>query len=110
MSIKAVDWVKVGSVLSKIGRISGKVVRFFAKTLMVLFILLFIVGCVAGGYIGFKVMPTLEEYKQIAYEKFDSIGPNTFSHLSDTVIYDKNGKVIIELEYGEGVFVTPIVK
>ena len=65
--------------------------------MMVLFIVLFVVGCIVGGYIGLKIMPTLEEYKQIAYEKFDSIGPNTFSHLSDTIIYDKNGDQIAKI-------------
>lgn len=100
MNSKTIDWVKVGSFLSKFKSISGKVIRFFAKTFMVLFIVLFVVGCIAGGYIGFKVMPTLDDYKQIAYDKFDSIGPNTFSHLSDTVIYDKNGEIISEINVG----------
>ena len=87
-------------ILLKIKLISGKIIRFFLKFFMVLFIVLFIVGCVAGGYLGLKVMPMIDEYKQIAYEKFDSIGPNTFTYLQDTVIYDKNGDVLTEINVG----------
>ena len=87
-------------ILLKIKHIGGKVIRFFLKFFMVLFIVLFIVGCVAGGYVGLKVMPMIDEYKQIAYEKFDSIGPNTFTYLQDTVILDKNGDVLTEINVG----------
>jgi hypothetical protein len=78
----------------KVKRISGKVVRFFAKSFLVLFVVLFIFGCIGGTYLGIKVWPTIEEYKNIAYEKFDEIGPNTFTYLGNTVIYGKDGNII----------------
>lgn len=81
-------------------KVVGKIVRFIFKFLMVFFIVLFVAGCGIGGYIGFKILPKLDEYKQVAYEKFDSIGPNTFTYLQDTVIYDKDNNVITELNIG----------
>lgn len=93
MTKKSIDFIKVKS-------ISGKIVRFFAKSFLVLFIALFIVGCVGGAIVGVKVWPTIEEYKNIAYEKFDEIGPNTFTYLGNTVIYDKNGDVISQINVG----------
>ena len=93
-------------ILLSVKKIAGKVIRFFLKLFMILFIVFFIVACVGGGFIGLKVMPMLEEYKQIAYEKFDSIGPNTFTYLSDTVIYDKNGDVLTELNVGNYEYVS----
>ena len=56
MTKKSIDFIKVKS-------ISGKIVRFFAKSFLVLFIALFIVGCVGGAIVGVKVWPTIEEYK-----------------------------------------------
>ena len=84
----------------KVKRISGKVVRFFAKSFLVLFVVLFIFGCIGGTYLGIKVWPTIEEYKNIAYEKFDEIGPNTFTYLGNTVIYGKDGNIIGQINVG----------
>lgn len=88
---------KVFFILSAIKNIIGKIVRFFLKFFFVLFILLFMCGCIVGGYIFSQVWPYVEEYKEVAYEKFNDIDPNTFTYLSDTVIYDKNNNVISEL-------------
>lgn len=96
----AIFSTKILPILLKTKKITGKVVRFLLKFFMVFFIVLFVLGCIAGGYVGLKVMPKIEEYKQLAYDKFDSIGPNTFTYLSDTVIYDKNGDVLTELNVG----------
>ena len=42
----------------------------------------------------------IEEYKNIAYEKFDEIGPNTFTYLGNTVIYGKDGNIIGQINVG----------
>lgn len=91
---------KIIQMLLKIKKILGKVVRFFLKFFLVFFVVFFILGCIAGGYIGLKVWPTIEEYKSIAYDKFDEIGPNTFTYLGDTIIYDANSNVIGEINVG----------
>ena len=96
---KREEWRK-RSIFSKISVILGKIIRFFAKFFLVFFVLCFILGCVVGGYVGLKIWPMVEDYKAIAYDKFDEIGPNTFTYLSDTVIYDKNENVISEINVG----------
>ena len=96
---KREEWRK-RSIFSKISVILGKIIRFFAKFFLVFFVICFIAACGIGGYVGLKVWPMIEEYKAMAYDKFDEIGPNTFTYLSDTVIYDKDGNVISEINIG----------
>ena len=91
---------KIAVIFSNIKKCLGKIIRFFAKFFLVFFVLCFILGCVVGGYVGLKIWPMVEDYKAIAYDKFDEIGPNTFTYLSDTVIYDKNENVISEINVG----------
>ena len=91
---------KIISVLIGIKKALGVIIRFFAKSFLVLFVLLFVGGCFAAGYVFSQVWPYVEEYKEVAYEKFDEIGPNTFTYLADTVIYDKDGNVISEINIG----------
>lgn len=49
----------------------------------------------AGGY--FCVRPALLEAKTVAYEKLSDIDENTFSFLSNTVIYDDSDNQIAEI-------------
>lgn len=88
---------RVLTVLKGIKKALGVIIRFFAKTLLVFFVLIFVGACLAAGYVGSQVWPYIEDYKEVAYEHFESIGPNTFSYLADTVIYDKDGNVISEI-------------
>ena len=88
---------KTGRVFDISGMLMGKTVRFFAKTFLVLFVLVMIAGCSFTVYLGSRVLPLLEDYKVKAYEKFDVIDSNTFMHLGDTVIYDKDGNIISEI-------------
>lgn len=91
---------KILTVLLGIKKAIGIIIRFFAKLFLVLFVLLFVGGCFAAGYVFSQVWPYVEEYKEVAYEMFDEIGPNTFTYLSDTIIYDKMGNVISEINIG----------
>ena len=91
---------KAISVLLGTKKAIGMIIRFFAKLFLVLFVLLFVGGCFAAGYVFSQVWPHVEAYKEVAYEKFDEIGPNTFTYLADTVIYDKDGNVISEINIG----------
>lgn len=91
---------KVFTVFQIIKKAFGIIVRFFAKLFLVLFVLLFVGGCLAAGYVFSQVWPHVEQYKEVAYEKFDEIGPNTFTYLADTVIYDKDGNIISEINIG----------
>lgn len=88
---------RILTILRVIKKTIGIIIRFFAKTLLVLFVLAFVGACLAAGYVGSQVWPYVEEYKEVAYEKFESIGPNTFTYLADTVIYDKDGNLISEI-------------
>lgn len=85
------------TILKIIKKVCGIIIRFFAKSFLVLFILIFVGVCFVAGYVGSQVWPYVEEYKEVAYEHFESIGPNTFSYLADTVIYDKDENVISEI-------------
>ena len=91
---------KIISILIGLKKFIGFLIRFIAKSLLVLFILLFVGGCCLAGYLGMKVWPYIEEYKALAYEKFETIEANTFTYLADTVIYDKDGNVISEINVG----------
>lgn len=97
---------KVLFILWLIKKIFGKIVRFFAKTFLVLLVLGFIAGCYAAYYLGVKFWPVLMDYKEQAYAKFDEIGPNTFTYLGNTVIYDSDGNVISEINIGNYIYIT----
>lgn len=91
---------KIFNMLHKIKVGMGKTTRFISKSFLILFILFIVLGCVVGGYVGIKFLPILDDYRELAYEKFDEIGPNTFTYLSDTVIYGKNNELISEINVG----------
>lgn len=103
---RLLNYLRFKHILRVIKEVIGKIIRFFAKTFLILFFICFIVGSIAGGYIGLKFLPVLESYRDQAYAKFDEIGPNTFTMLGDTVIYDKNNNVITEINVGNYEYVT----
>ena len=56
------------------------------------------IGCVAGicaaVFIFIKVKPELDHCREVAYDKLASMDRSDFSMLSDTIIYDKDGRQI----------------
>lgn len=88
----------------KITEILGKIIRFFAKTFLVLLVLFVVLLTFISGYLGLKIIPIVDGYKETAYEKFESIGPNTFTEIGNTVIYDKNNEKIGEINIGNYVY------
>lgn len=55
----------------------------------------FLILCVAaGGVVFIKVKPHLEEARQVAYDTLAQMERDDFSMLSDTEIFDKDGKRI----------------
>lgn len=65
---------------------------------------LFVVGCIAGVLIFAKVTPMLQEAREQAYDKLAHISEKDFILNENTVIYDKKGKVIGEIESGKFVY------
>lgn len=53
-----------------------------------------ICGVITASVIYIKIKPELDECRQIAYDKLAQMDRQDFSKLSDTVIYDKDGKQI----------------
>lgn len=62
--------------------------------LLTLITLGFILGALACLLIYAKVRPELDKCREIAYDKLAQMERTDFSMLSDTVIYDKNGRQI----------------
>lgn len=92
--------LKLKKVCNYIGMGLGKVFRFFCKFTLIFTILCFSIGIVLGSYVFVNIWPTVQGYQEIANSKFEEIGPNTFSYLGDTVVYDKNNEVIGKINVG----------
>ena len=72
---------------------------FFYHILNILLII-FAVGVFAGVVIFTKVYPMYQEASSSAYEKLSKLEDSNFRMLEDTVIYDKNDKIIGKIDTG----------
>lgn len=97
---------KFKKVLNILKMCLGKFIRFFAKSFLIISLIIGIVGIFACSYFYAPVMEAVEHYKTLASEKFDEINPNTFTMLGNTVIYDKNNNIITEIRVGNYEYVT----
>lgn len=91
---------KVKRFFKGIGLGVGKGFRFICKFTLISVILCCAIGAVLGSYVFVNIWPTVQGYQEIANEKFEEIGPNTFSYLGDTVVYDKNNEEIGKINVG----------
>ena len=72
----------------------------FSNLILNILLIALIVGCIAGGFIAAKVLPMYQESAEQAYAKLSTLNENDFHMLSNTEIYDKNGKKIGEIDSG----------
>ena len=72
----------------------------FSKVILNTLLLLAIVGCIVAGIFYAKFLPMYEDSREQAYEKLSNLNANSFHMFSNTVIYDKDGKKIGEIDSG----------
>lgn len=77
-----------------------KFIMNFSKIIINTLLILLLVSAIAGGFIYAKVLPMYEEATEQAYDKLTNLSSDNFHMLSNTVIYDKNGKKIGETNSG----------
>jgi len=80
-----------------------KIITFimnFSKIIMNVCLILLLVLVLAGGIIYARVMPMYEQACEEAYEKLTNLDASNFHILSNTKVYDKNGKHIGEINSG----------
>ena len=69
------------------------------KGVLSVFTAAFLIMAAAGLILYAAVKPELDKCREIAYDKLAQMDRSDFSMLSDTVIYDKDGKQIGEKRY-----------
>lgn len=72
----------------------------FSKLILNILLLLLITGAIIGGIAYAKIVPMYQEACEQAYDKLSSMDESSFHMLSNTVIYDKDGKKIGEIDSG----------
>lgn len=72
----------------------------FSKVILNVILLLLIVCGITGGLLYAKVLPMYQDACEQAYEKLSNLNENSFHMFSNTVVYDKNGKKIGEIDSG----------
>lgn len=72
----------------------------FSKVILNILLLVLIIGGLTGGILYAKFRPMYEEASEQAYEKLSNLNENSFHMFSNTVIYDKDGKKIGEIDSG----------
>ncbi|WP_051437698.1 transglycosylase domain-containing protein [Eubacterium xylanophilum] len=77
-----------------------KFIMNFSKVIINTILIIILVSLIAGGIIYAKYAPIYEEASQQAYEKLTTMNRNSFRALSNTVVYDKDGKKIGETNSG----------
>ena len=79
-------------------------VKFSGVILNTVLILAIMVGIV-GGIMFAKFKPMYEEASEQAYDKLSNLSEKDFHMLSNTIVYDKDGKKIGEIDSGSYVYV-----
>lgn len=80
-----------------------KIITFvmnFSKVIMNVCLIVLLVLVLAGGIIYARVLPMYEQACDEAYEKLTNLDASNFHILSNTKVYDKNGKQIGEINSG----------
>lgn len=72
----------------------------FSKVILNLLLLILIVGGITGGILYAKFLPMYEDASEQAYEKLSNLNENSFHMFSNTIIYDKDGKKLGEIDSG----------
>lgn len=72
----------------------------FSKVILNITLLLMIVLGIAGGIFYAKILPMYQDASEQAYEKLSNLNENSFHMFSNTVVYDKNGRKIGEIDSG----------
>lgn len=92
---------RVGIVIIKL---PYQLIKFIVRSLYAIICILFI--CLIGGIgvatvLSAKYMPMYENACDTAYEKLSGLKDSSFRMLQDTIIYDKDGKKIGEIDAGD---------
>ena len=72
----------------------------FSKVILNVILLVLIIGGIAGGILYAKMLPMYQDSCEQAYDKLSNLNENSFHMFSNTVIYDKDGKKIGEIDSG----------
>lgn len=72
----------------------------FSKVILNVVLLVMILLGIAGGFVYAKFLPMYQDASEQAYEKLSNLNENSFHMFSNTVIYDKDGKKIGEIDSG----------
>ena len=72
----------------------------FSKVIINVCLIILLIGAVVGGIVFAKIKPMYEQASEEAYDKLTNLSADNFHMLSNTVIYDKNGKKIGEINSG----------
>lgn len=72
----------------------------FSKVILNIVLLVLIVGGIVGGILYAKFLPMYQDASEQAYDKLSNLNENSFHMFSNTVIYDKEGKKIGEIDSG----------
>ena len=81
-------------------RVVEFIFKIFWGSLNILF-LIAAIGCFAGIFVFAKVYPMYQEASTTAYEKLAKIQDSDFRMFQNTMIYDKNGKILGEIDAGD---------
>lgn len=72
----------------------------FSKVILNVILLLMVVFGIVGGIFYAKMLPMYQDASEQAYEKLSNLNENSFHMFSNTVVYDKDGKKIGEIDSG----------
>ena len=72
----------------------------FSKVILNVILLLMVVFGIVGGIFYAKILPMYQDASEQAYEKLSNLNENSFHMFSNTVVYDKDGKKIGEIDSG----------
>lgn len=80
-----------------------KIITFimnFSKVILNVCLIMLLILVLAGGIVYARVMPMYEKACEEAYDKLTNLDESNFHMLSNTKVYDKNGKKIGETNSG----------
>ncbi len=80
-----------------------KIITFimnFSKVILNVCLIMLLILVLAGGFVYARVMPMYEKACEEAYDKLTNLDESNFHMLSNTKVYDKNGKKIGETNSG----------
>lgn len=72
----------------------------FSKVILNVVLLVMILLGIVGGFFYARFLPMYQDASEQAYEKLSNLNENSFHMFSNTLIYDKDGKKIGEIDSG----------